>query len=354
MKRCFINGVGCVSTQATTEENFLDNPVDYANEHRTNVIRPDYRAFIPPAAIRRMGSSVRNSVVASSLALQEAGEKDIDAIITGTGLGCIGDSEKFLNKLLDDDEQYLTPTSFIQSTHNTVAGQIALGLNCKSYNVTYVNAGVSFPSALLDGLMKIQTGKNRVLVGGMDELSTYTNRLYELISHYKKEGKAPGNILKERTEGCVASEGAAFFVLENEKKSNSYGELLDVFYLNKLEESELESFVESFLKRNGLSIEDLDLMVLGNNGDKHFDHYYDEVEKFTPSNPKVFYKHLFGEFMSSPAVGLWTAAKILKEQNVPEVLFRDVPETPVQNPKYILLYNQYRGKDHSLTLVRNV
>ena len=49
-----------------------------------------------------------------------------DAIITGTGLGCLEDTEKFLTAMVTNKEEFLTPTSFIQSTHNTVSAQIAL------------------------------------------------------------------------------------------------------------------------------------------------------------------------------------------------------------------------------------
>lgn len=354
MNKCFINGVGCVSAQQTTEEGFLINPIDYLESNMIDVVKPEYKAFIPPAAIRRMSSSVKNSVVASQLAINEAGIKDVAAIITGTGLGCIGDSEKFLNKLIDDNEEYLTPTSFIQSTHNTVAGQIALGLQCKSYNLTYVNGGASFPSALLDGLMKIQEGEIGVLVGGMDELSSVTNQLYQKVHHYKQKDEIHGNILHERSKGCVPSEGAAFFVLENEKKENSYAELIDVTYVNELDKGGVSTFLNSFLKQNNVEMNDLDLIVLGNNGDVDYDTFYDEVESLTPSISKVYFKHVFGEFMTSNAIGLWVASNILKTNSIPEVLLKDKTQNSPKELKRILFYNQYRGKDHSLILLQNV
>lgn len=70
--------------------------------------------------------------MASALAMKDANVESVDAIITGTGLGCIEDSEKFLKSILDNKEEFLTPTSFIQSTHNTVGAQIALYSNVKA------------------------------------------------------------------------------------------------------------------------------------------------------------------------------------------------------------------------------
>ncbi|RYZ82834.1 MAG: hypothetical protein EOP06_21045 [Proteobacteria bacterium] len=85
---------------------------------------------------------MKNGIVASTVAMKEAAMEMPEAIITGTGMGCIEDSDKFLKAIIDNGEQFLTPTSFIQSTHNTVASSIAISLGCKSYNFTYVNGAV--------------------------------------------------------------------------------------------------------------------------------------------------------------------------------------------------------------------
>ena len=56
----------------------------------------------------------------------------------------------------------LTPTSFIQSTHNTVGGQIALELQCKGYNFTYVHGSNSFESALLDAKLQLELNEAKI------------------------------------------------------------------------------------------------------------------------------------------------------------------------------------------------
>lgn len=353
MKKCFINGIGCVSAQKTFEEDFLSSPIDYSGQSVINVQKPDYKAFIPRAMIRRMGSAVKNGMVASQLAMNDAGVDELQGIITGTGLGCTQDSEKFLNRMVENDEQYLTPTSFIQSTHNTVGGQIALHLKCMAYNVTYVNAGSSFPSALLDGLIKIQTGNDNILVGGIDELSAYTTKIYQAILHYKNPEDISDDVLKNRSKGSVPGEGASFFVLNRQSHSNTYAELVDVNYSNLLINDDLERFINKFLTRNNLSFDAIDAVILGNNGDVDFDTYYDEAEMLFSNSEKLFYKHLFGEFMASPSVAVWLAAKILKKQYIPKVLKRENSERtkPLKN---VLIYTQYRGKDHSLMLLKNV
>src|SRR5690554_6229467 len=146
MKNCYINGIGSVSIQ-TPEYSVFDAAPEKV-QHLNHAQQPSYKELIAPAMSRRMARGIKMSIYAANQAMNEAENPDLDAIIAGTSLGCIEDSEKFLNTIIENDEEFLTPTAFIQSTHNTVAAQIALQLQCKSFNFTYVNGGNSFESAL--------------------------------------------------------------------------------------------------------------------------------------------------------------------------------------------------------------
>lgn len=351
MSKTYINGVGCISAQKTFDTLFLEEAVLNVNDNVLPLQIPIYKDFIPPVAIRRMAKGVKNGIVASTLAMKEAQVENFDAIITGTGIGCIDDSDKFLRAIIDNKEEFLTPTSFIQSTHNTVGAQIALGLQCKSYNFTYVNGAVSFESALLDAKLKFDENEaSAVLIGGIDEMNDYTASLFKLAGLIKKDSDAPYTILNSKTSGAVYSEGATFFVLENEEKANTYAEVLDVEIYNKLHEDEVEEQIESFLKSNQLSVSDLDAVILGYNGDVDFDEYYKKLSENLFSNtPQLYYKHLCGEYNTASAFGLWVGAKIIQTQQIPEIL----KVNAVTNSEYktILLYNQYKGMDHSFVLI---
>ena len=137
MSAVYINSAACISVQDTLNENFFQNLQSENSVQIVKAIEPNYKEFIPPAASRRMSKTVKMSTVASQYALKEAGIEKPDAIIVGTGMGCSQDSEKFLKNVLENNEEFLTPTFFIQSTHNTVSGQIALGLQCHGYNVFF-------------------------------------------------------------------------------------------------------------------------------------------------------------------------------------------------------------------------
>ena len=131
-------------------------------------LRRDIKELIPEMNLRRRMSRVVKSGVAAGIeSLLEFGDRAaVEAVVTATGLGCIADSEKFLDSLIANEERMLNPTPFIQSTFNTVGAQIALlrGLHC--YNTTYANRWTSFENALTDAALRIGAGLSRaVLVG---------------------------------------------------------------------------------------------------------------------------------------------------------------------------------------------
>lgn len=352
MKKLYINSVGSVSAQKTFDSSaFLEEVVTY-DDTVIPVIDPDYQAYIPAAAARRMARGIKMSTVASTLALKEAGIEKVDSIMVGTGLGCISDSIKFVGDLIDNAEQYLTPTRFIQSSHNTVSGQIALAIGCTGHNFTYVHSSVSFESCLLDAIMQLKNDEaSNILVGGVDEVADHHVNSHKLIDHIKKIPVATFDLLHSKTKGCVMSEGANFFVLSTQNKTSSYAELVSVQIYNTLKLERLPSIVSIFLEASGSSVEAIDLIIMGYNGDVDFDPYYDALASgMFRATPQVYYKHLSGEFDTASGFALWLGAKILREQKVPKAVMLN--HIVVTAPKTVLLYNQSRGENHSLTLLR--
>ena len=97
---------------------------------------PDFREVIAPMEARRMGRLLKRAVWCSSKALQEAGIEMPDAVITATDYGCMENSEAFLQGVLHPEEGAMSPTKFMQSTHNTIGSLIAIRLGCHGYNAT--------------------------------------------------------------------------------------------------------------------------------------------------------------------------------------------------------------------------
>ncbi len=154
-------------------------------------LRRDIKELIPEMNLRRRMSRVVKSGVAAGIeSLLEFGDRAaVEAVVTATGLGCIADSEKFLDSLIANEERMLNPTPFIQSTFNTVGAQIALlrGLHC--YNTTYANRWTSFENALTDAALRIGAGLSRaVLVGAFDETTPSVEKVLQRLGVAQQGG----------------------------------------------------------------------------------------------------------------------------------------------------------------------
>lgn len=350
MSKVYINSAACISVQDTLNENFFDTLKPENSVQVLKAIEPNYKEFIPPSMSRRMSKTVKMSSVASTKALQEAGIEKPDAIIVGTGMGCSQDSEKFLKNVLENNEEFLTPTFFIQSTHNTVSGQIALGLQCHGYNFTYVNCSSSLEFSMLDGKLQIVDEEAvNVLVGSTDEQTDRTLELFKLSGAIKKEENLPVDYLNSTTEGVIWGEGSSFFVLGKDKNENSYAQLTDVQIINELEPEETKKFIEDFLVKNNLKSEEIDAVILGFSGDSKSDVYYKNASELFQNSSLLYYKHLSGEFNTASGFSTFMACQILKNQEIPEVMM--INDVKKENIKNILLYNHFGGKDHSLVLL---
>ena len=143
----------------------------------------DYKEYISTKEGRRMGKLMKAATLTSLMALREAGIECPDAIITATANGMLETSEKFLVDMVDNGEETLSPTLFMQSTHNTIGSAIAIRTKCHGYNITYTQGKDSMKWALRDAKRLIRMGKAKtVLVGCHDESSPLFQRFYDYLN----------------------------------------------------------------------------------------------------------------------------------------------------------------------------
>ena len=347
----YINGIGAISPQETRNNaEFIKNIFEYSGSYLP-INEPPYKEYIDPKELRRMSKLIRNSIIAAHISLDDCNLKMPDAILTGTGLGCATDTEKFLFNVYDNKETLLTPTSFIQSTHNTIGGSIAIGLGCNNYNMTYVHRGFSFETALHDAMMMLEADEiQNALVGGFDEMTDNHIIILRSTGKYQKVGFPSLQLKKPSESGTIAGQGSTFFVLEKKIGLNSYAQLVDLkmFYKPK-SIFRIGEEIENFLSKNELSAKDIDFVLMGYNGISKETEVYNAIEnRFFSEKAIGYFKHLCGEYFTASAFGSWIAAQILQKQLLPEsILFRG--KKP-KNIKHLLLYNQFQEKEHSLFL----
>lgn len=348
----FIRATANISPQETFGRvPFLANPVEYTGTC-LKVIEPDYKNFIDPKMIRRMSRIIRMGVAAASECLKEAGLEEPGAIITGTAYGCLEDTDIFLRKIIEQNEEMLSPTSFIQSTHNTVGAQIALMTKCHHYNNTFVHKGFSFESALLDAILLLRENEaTNVLIGSVEEVSDLS---YAVLNRFGMFKTAPVSNLKlysSNTKGTIAGEGAAFFLLASQPAENDLA-LLDAmvtFYQPK-DIAEIKDHITGFLSSRSVSIDDIDLVITGKNGDIKNDCGYDHLIRSLFRNKEVInFKHLCGEYPTATSFALWLAANIIRTGSAPAAT--GYKGSATDKLKYVLIYNNYQHVYHSLFLV---
>ena len=354
MKPLYITGLGNISPQKTWDNDHFLDEVQSIETNCLSAYDPIYKDYLPGDMIRRMSHVIKMGVTAGKICLADAGCEMPDAIITGTGLGCIEDTEKFLINMIKNNEEFLTPTSFIQSTHNTVSAQIALILKCHNYNFTYVHRGFSFESALLDSFLRIDSGESAtILLGATDEMTPNTFLILQRLGHYRQLPVNNMNLVNSRSRGTIAGEGAAFFLVSADPGVKNYAKIESVDTLFQPKAERIPEYISSFLERSGRRLKDIDFVLMGINGDTQNDKVYDPLRNsLFRENSQGWFKHLCGEYQTVSAFGLWLAAMILRNQEIPDSICLD--KTPPKNLRNILIYNHYRNLDHSLILVSSV
>lgn len=348
----YIRATGNISPQKTFGHGPMDEaPVVY-NGNRLTAIEPDYKDIIDPKLIRRMSRIIRMGVAAAMECLHEAAIKVPDAIVTGTAYGCLEDTNSFLSKMVEFNEELLTPTAFIQSTHNTIGAQIGLMLQCNHYNNAFVHRGFSFESALLDGMMLINENEaGNVLVGAIDEIINSSHTILNRFGLYKQSNICNLDIYQSTSKGTIAGEGATFFLLAKEPSNTDYAKLegLHTFY-KPANVAEVEQQVNIFLQKHQVGISEIDLIITGKNGDAAGDKIYDALcATVFAGKQTINYKHLCGEYPTAAAFAVWLAAHILKFKKLPVIISQQLSSQ--KNIKKVLVYNHYMGIHHSLYLL---
>ncbi|MBL7703706.1 MAG: beta-ketoacyl synthase chain length factor [Ferruginibacter sp.] len=345
----YIRATGNISPQKTFGHQPLVDAVAYTG-NRLACIEPDYKEFIDPKLIRRMSRIIRMGVAAAMECLQEADIKVPDAIVTGTAYGCLEDTNSFLSKMVEFNEELLTPTAFIQSTHNTIGAQIGLMLQCNNYNNAFVHRGFSFESALLDGILLLkENDASNVLVGAIDEITNTSHTIINRLGLYKQGEVSNLDVYKTKTKGTIAGEGAAFFLLAAEPSATNYAKLDGLHTFYKPDNiAEVEKQIVSFLNRHSVSMNDIDLIFTGKNGDAVSDKIYDDLAETVFENKEtVNYKHLCGEYPTAASFAMWLAAISIKTGQLPAI-FDSASNKKINK---VLIYNHYLSIHHSLTLL---
>lgn len=328
--RCFVNSLAQVSCQKPLSDEWFDLPCLYSEDY-VRAQEPDTKGLIVPSEARRMSKILKRTVSTAITALNNSDVEHPDAIITGTGMGCMENSEKFLIDLSRFGENCLKPTLFMQSTHNTISSLIAIILKCHGYNNTYSHKGISFESALLDAWIQMKTGSIRTaLIGAHDEVTPFMDLVLE----------------RTHPEYSFVSEASVSAILTNTPNTNNICEVEDVRLFHKPDMEELANLLDSHLD---------DVLLLGVNGNASNDKPYEDLLKVLSYTPYTLqYKNIFGENFSASAIGFYVGAKILEKQVIPSFLSWSNGNDFAGNLEGITILNQSDDTVWSLIRLKKV
>jgi 3-oxoacyl-[acyl-carrier-protein] synthase II len=338
------------SSSAISAQDSFKGPFPWEQMHQDinplTAIEPNYKDLISPVKIRRMNRIVKMGITVAQSCLKDASIDKPQAIITGTGWGCLSDTYNFLTEINEKKEDGLSPATFIQSTHNTVGGQIALYFDCQEYNSVYVNGHTSFEQSILDAFILLAEGKTNILVGGMDELAQKDIELKRAAGYWKSHGielsdKDPGSNYES-----VPGEGASFFLLSSAPHKDCKCQIDGVhFFQYPLTDTEFENSM-------GTQPGKIDLILSGYNGDPTLHkRYFELYRSLFPSTSILTYKHLCGEYDTASAFSLWLADQICSFGSVPVNIIPDDCKIAVKNINRILIHHYSEPDQHAIILV---
>ena len=323
----YINAISSISYQNLLEDKSILSIKKI--DARSELIQPVYKQWIKPMQLRRMSKIVRMGLGCTKDIVAQTKTEDFEAVIIGTGLGCIKDTVKFIDTINSVSTSSIPPTAFIQSTHNTIAGQIALLLSNNNYNMTYVQNGVSFEHALVDAHIKILEGKNNVLVGALDEMTDYIQNLAQLA---------------QTKDYSTYTEGSAFFNLVATKDENTFAELVKTMTYTCGKKFNINQKIANFLESENISLEDIDIVF---HSSPKF--VADEKHSLQGFENTIYFEDYCGKYFTSAAFGFYLACQTFKE-NIADI--NTVFDINIKQHNYSLLVNNYMDKVVGLSLLK--
>lgn len=252
---CYIKKVSTVSPIGDLGENLNLNTFAANN---FNAVEPDYKEVIANANLRRrMNRMLKMGTYAAMKCLADT---DVDMMLTATSLGSISDTEKMLDTIYSSGETLGNPTAFIQSTFNTLAGNIAQLKSTHIPNVTFVNRGETVANALGYAQVKLSCDADNILYVSSDEKTELSETVLKKF-HLSANG--------------MYGEGSTAMILSSEKT----GALAEIVF------SKCGIDVMSALKELGMPMADVEILD---------------------------YKRWCGEYATALAFGVALAARILE------------------------------------------
>lgn len=256
-KRVVVTGLGVLSPVGNTVDAFwqavLDGtsgvgPItrfdtsDYTTRIAAEVKEFDPSPYLDKKELRRLDLSEQYAIVASELAMTDAGLKrdaidpDRCGVVIGSGIGGIATFEKQHQLLLESGPGRVSPFFIPMMIIDMCAGLVSIRLGFRGPNYATVSACASSAHAIADSYRIIQRDEADVMItGGAESTITPTSLAgfcqAKALSSRNDEPERASRPFDSDRDGFVMGEGSAILVLESLEYAQArgariYGEVL--------------------------------------------------------------------------------------------------------------------------------
>lgn len=154
---------------------------------------------------------------------------------------------------------------------------------------------------------------------------------------------------ENNSAGSIAGEAAVMFYV-NGNKSGSLAKVHAVDTFHHEDEAVIKEKIHQFIKKHLPAEEKIDLLLTGENGDDRLLKYYNSCESLMDHQVAIArFKHTCGEYPTATAMGLWFCCELFQKQTMPVHMYKR--KGSARKYKNVLIYNNYKGIQHSFILI---
>jgi 3-oxoacyl-[acyl-carrier-protein] synthase II len=248
--------------------------------------------------VRRSDKLSKMCVLAASDALTDSGLQNLArkkiGVIVATAFGPHVTTFNFLDDILDHGDAGVSPTTFSNSVHNAAASYVCTSLNIQGPTLTITQFQFSFQEALQLAKTWLDQGRcEYVLTGTVDQYGGVLGYVADRKLTTAKDGKIKPFTFKPTCQ--VPGEGAAFFLLTNERAGNPYCSVSGVYTGEDPDQAK-----------------PVDITIIDADGMMPDESSY--LGALSPDAPTTAYSPLFGSMMTGSAFNTAVGALMLQQQ----------------------------------------
>lgn len=192
--------------------------------------------LVPTVDVRRLDSLTRFAVLATAMAMQDAGltgriKPERVGLFVALTRGPVATQEAFLASLDRDGIAGLSARYFPSMVLSTLSGQIAQACRIQGSNFTFVDGAGAGLVALIQArqYLVLHPELDAIVVVAADELAQYSYRMFDRLGRLATGAEVPA-IYSKTGSGLVLGEGAVAMVVEradsvSSRKTVPYGRI---------------------------------------------------------------------------------------------------------------------------------